>query len=222
MLETAAVAFTTLFATIGPVEAAALFATLTPTASTAERRRMALRASAIAAVLMFLFALGGGVLLDALGISLPALRTAGGVLLLLMGIDMVFARHSGVTSTTADETEEATHKQDLSVFPLATPLIAGPGALGAVILLMADAEGDLLARGVVLLALLAVLLLTLGLLLVAVQLQKLLGVTGMNVLTRILGVLLTALAIQFMFDGLAASGLFGEVEPAQPLALFAR
>lgn len=220
MLETAAVAFTTLFATIGPVEAAALFATLTPTASTSERRRMALRASAIAAVLMFLFALGGGMLLDALGISLAALRTAGGVLLLLMGIDMVFARHSGVTSTTADEAEEATHKQDLSVFPLATPLIAGPGALGAVILLMADAEGDLLARGVVLLTLLAVLLLTLGLLLVAVQLQKLLGVTGMNVLTRILGVLLTALAIQFLFDGLAASGLFGEVEPAQPLALF--
>jgi multiple antibiotic resistance protein len=86
---------------------------------------------------------------------------------------------------------------------------------------MADAEGDLLARGVVLLTLLAVLLLTLGLLLVAVQLQKLLGLTGMNVLTRILGVLLTALAIQFLFDGLAASGLFGEVEPAQPLARFA-
>ncbi|MEE4360926.1 MAG: MarC family protein [Pseudomonadales bacterium] len=217
MFETAAVAFTTLFATIGPIEAAALFATLTPRASPSERRRMALRASAIAGLLMLVFALGGEFILGALGISLPALRTAGGVLLLLMGIDMVFARHSGVTSTTADEAEEASHKQDLSVFPLATPLIAGPGALGAVILLMADAEGDLLERGVVLLALGAVMLLTLSLLLVAVQIQKLLGVTGMNVLTRILGVLLTALAVQFMFDGLAASGLFGE--PAASVAL---
>ncbi|HSG89411.1 MAG TPA: MarC family protein [Pseudomonadales bacterium] len=208
LLETAAVAFTTLFATIGPLEAAALFATLTPHATGRERRRMALRATAIAAILMLAFALVGGAILGGLGIGLAALRTAGGILLLLMGIDMVFARHSGVTSTTPDEAEEASHKSDITVFPLATPLIAGPGAMGAVILLMENVEGDLVRKGVILLALIGVMLLTLALLLAASTVQRIFGVTGLNVLTRIMGVLLTALAVQFMFDGLAQSGLF--------------
>lgn len=208
IIETAAVAFATLFATIGPLEGAALFAALTPGALPRERRRMALRATAIATMLMLAFALAGGAILSGLGISLPALRTAGGILLLLMGIDMVFARHSGMTSTTADEAEEAAHKPDITVFPLATPLIAGPGAMGAVILLMENVESDLLLQGVVLLALLGVMVLTLVLLLSATQVQRLLGVTGLNVLTRIMGVLLTALAVQFMFDGLGESGLF--------------
>lgn len=209
LAETAVIAFTTLFATIGPVEAATLFVTLTPRSTGGERRRMALRATAIAAALLLVFALFGGALLQVLGIGLPALRMAGGILLLLMGIDMVFARHSGGTSTTADEAAEATHKDDITVFPLATPLIAGPGALGAVILLMEEAEGDLALQGVVLGALFAIMLVTLVLLLMAAQVQKLFGVTGLNVVTRIMGILLTALAVQFMFDGLAASGLFG-------------
>lgn len=208
LLKTAAVTFTTLFATVGPLEAAALFASLTPGAGPAERRRLAARATAIATGLMLLFALAGGTLLEALGIGLPALRVAGGILLLLIGIEMVFARHSGVGSPTPDETAEASHKQDITVFPLATPLIAGPGALGAVILLMEDAEGDLTAQGVVLLMVAAIMLLTLALMLVASQVRRLLGVTGLNVLTRIMGILLAALAVQFMFDGLSRSGLF--------------
>lgn len=106
---------------------------------------MAVRGTAIAAGILMLFALIGEVLLSGLGISLATLRTAGGVLLLLMGIDMVFARNSGGTSTT-DAEEEARAKQDISVFPLATPLIAGPGAMGAAILIMADTEGDLLLK----------------------------------------------------------------------------
>jgi len=136
------------------------------------------------------------------------LRTAGGILLLLIAIDLVFARHSGGTSTTSEENEEAASRPDISVFPLATPLIAGPGSIGAVVLLIANAEGDRLQYLSVLVALGAILLLTFLLMLTAVHIQKLLGVTGVHVVSRIVGVLLAALAVQFIFDGLAASGLF--------------
>ncbi|MCB0167194.1 MAG: MarC family protein [Anaerolineae bacterium] len=207
MLETAVVAFTTLFATIGPIDAAAVFAALTPDATPRQRRSTAVRGALIATVILLLFALVGESLLAGLGISLAALRTAGGILLLLIGIDMVFARPSGSTSTTPAETQEATLKQDIAVFPLATPLIAGPGAIGAVILLMADVEGNLLLQGVILLTLLAVLLLTFLALLGAGQIQRLLGVTGLHVISRIFGILLSALAVQFIFDGIGQSGL---------------
>ncbi|MCB9076201.1 MAG: MarC family protein [Anaerolineaceae bacterium] len=208
MLETAVVAFTTLFATIGPIDAAAVFAALTPDATPRQRRSTAVRGALIATVILVLFALLGKSLLAGLGISLAALRTAGGILLLLIGIDMVFARPSGSTTTTPAETEEATLKQDIAVFPLATPLIAGPGAIGAVILLMANAEGNLLLQGVILLTLLAVLLLTFLALLGAGQIQRVLGVTGLHVISRIFGILLSALAVQFIFDGIGQSGLF--------------
>ena len=163
----------------------------------------------VAGAILLAFALFGELLLSALGISLAALRTAGGILLLLIGIDMVFARSSGGTSTTDEETEEATRKQDISVFPLATPLIAGPGAMGAAILLMANAEGDWKAQTVVVACLLAVLLLTLIALLAASYIQKVLGVTGLHVISRVFGVLLSALAVQFIFDGIGRSGLLG-------------
>ncbi len=207
MLETAIVAFTTFFATIGPVDVAAIFAVLTPAATARQRRQMALRGTLIATLLLLTFALAGDLLLKSLGISLAALRIAGGILLLLIGIDMVFARISGGTSTTREETSEAATKQDISVFPLATPLIAGPGAMGAAILLMAEAQGDLIAEVLVILMLLVVLLTTFLMLLIAVRMQRLLGVTGMHVISRIFGVLLTALAVQFMIDGIAQSGL---------------
>lgn len=209
MLKTAAVAFATFFATIGPVDVAAMFAALTSRATPEQRRHMALKGSAIAAGILLLFALAGETLLSHLGISLAALRTAGGILLLLIGIDMVFARSSGLVSTTADESAEARLKSDISVFPLATPLIAGPGAMGAAILLVADAEGDLARQAVVIGTMLAVVVLTFALLLAASQVQKLLGVTGLHVITRVFGVLLCALAVQFMFDGIADSGLLG-------------
>ncbi len=149
----------------------------------------------------------GELLLARLGISLAALRTAGGILLLLIGIDMVFARSSGGTSTTDDEEEEAISKADISVFPLATPLIAGPGAMGAAILLMADQEGDLTGQAIIIASLLTIVLLTFISLLLASKIQHLLGVTGMHVITRVMGVLLTALAVQFIFDGIKQSGL---------------
>lgn len=207
MFETATVAFTTFFATVGPIDVAAMFAALTAGAAPAARRAMAVRGTVIATVILLTFALLGDLLLRSLGISLAALKVAGGILLLLIGIELVFARTSGASSTTSEEADEAATKQDISVFPLATPLIAGPGAMGAVILLMANTHGNLAAQAVVISALLAVLLLTLGLLLAATQVQRLFGVTGMHVVSRVFGVLLSALAVQFMFDGLAQSGL---------------
>ena len=207
VIETASVAFATFFATIGPLDVAAMYAALTGAVSRKRRRQMAVRGTLIAGSILLLFALVGDFLLAGLGISLAALRTGGGILLLLIGIDLVFARSSGSTSTTDEEEKEAQSKQDISVFPLATPLIAGPGALGAVILLMANAEGELVLQAAVIAALIAILLLTLVMLILASEIQQFLGVTGMHVVTRIFGVLLSALAVQFIFDGIAASGL---------------
>ena len=188
---------------------AALFAALTPNTRDKIRRAMALKGTLIAGGILIVFAVFGNAVLIRLGIGLPALRTAGGILLLLIAIDMVFARSSGGSSTTDDETEEAGNKDDISVFPLATPLIAGPGTMGAVILLMAEAGGDWHQEVAIIAAIVAVLLLTLLLLLMAGRIQKLLGVTGLNVTTRVVGVLLAALAVQFIFDGIASSQLLG-------------
>ena len=207
MLETASVAFATFFATIGPLDVAAVFAALTSAYSPTRRRSTALKGVMIASIVLIPFALAGKAFLMAFGISLPALRTAGGVLLMLMGIDMVFARHSGGTSTTAEEEEEATHREDISVFPLATPLLAGPGTMGASILLMAETNGAWQLQIAVVGALAAVLLLTLLLLLLSGLVNRLLGVTGMQVVTRVFGLVLCALAVQFIFDGILGSGL---------------
>jgi multiple antibiotic resistance protein len=206
--ETAIIAFTTFFATIGPIDVAFAFAVLTTKASPSERRSMALRGTLIAGAILLLFALFGSPALDHLGISLAALRTSGGILLLLIAIDMVFARASGGVTTTADEEREAATKSDIAIFPLATPLIAGPGAMGAVILLMAQAGADYQMQGVVLLMLLLTLIVTLLMLLGATQIHRLLGVTALHVIMRVFGVLLAALAVQFIFDGVAQSGLF--------------
>ena len=202
MLETAIVAFTTFFATVGPLDVAAVFAAITATSTVADQRRMARRGCVIATAILVVFALIGEVLLSTLGISLAALKMSAGILLLLIGIEMVFARPTGSTSTTPEETVEARTKADISVFPLATPLIAGPGAMGAVVLLMADAQGDWLARGVVMVMLLVVLLLTFLLMMLAKPVQKLFGISGMHAVSRVFGVLLAALAVQFMFDGI--------------------
>lgn len=207
MIEIAALCMATFFATIGPLDVAAIFAALTANSTRRQRRSMALRGTLIATFILVLFALVGELVLGSLGISLAALRTAGGILLLLIAIEMVFARSTGGTSTTDEEEQEALSKQDISVFPIATPLIAGPGAMGAAILLMAEAEGDMTHQAVVLASLLAILLLTYAGMLLAGRLQKLLGIIGMHVITRVMGVLLAALAVQFIFDGVAQSGL---------------
>ena len=214
MIETAIVAAATFFATIGPLDVAAMFAVMTGKDTPRQRRRTALRGTFIATVILLAFALLGEKMLASLGISMPALRIAGGILLLLIGIEMVFAISSGGTSTTDEEEREAAMRQDIAVFPLATPLIAGPGAMGASILLMADASGHFLLQVTVIVSLLVILLLTLVGMLLATQLQRLLGVTGMHVIGRVFGVLLSALAVQYILDGIAQSGLIAGAVPA--------
>ena len=208
MLETASIALATFFATIGPLDVAAVFAVLTGNYDPVRRRWCAVRGVLLATAILLLFALAGDVMLNVFGISLAALRTAGGILLLLIAIEMVFARSSGATSTTDEEEKEASTREDIAVFPVATPLIAGPGAMGAAILLMASAEGNVVQQMIVVASLLAMLLVTLVSLLLAGQLIRFLGLTGLNVISRIIGVLLAALAVQFIFDGIADSGLF--------------
>ncbi|MAZ04002.1 MAG: antibiotic resistance protein MarC [Sneathiella sp.] len=209
MLETALIAFTTFFATIGPLDIAALFAALTANATPRERRQMAVKGTLIGGGILLFFALFGKAVLTSFGITLPALQASGGILLLLIAIDMVFARTSGSTTTTDEENVEAQGKTDVSVFPLATPLIAGPGAIGAAILLVAEAKGDTIETSIVIGVLLGMVLLTLILMLLASQVQKLLGVTGLHVISRVVGVLLAALAVQFIFNGIRDSGLLG-------------
>ena len=211
MIETFIIAAATFFATVGPFDVAAIYAALTTQATATEKRKMAARGVLLAGVILFFFALFGENLLASMGVSLPAFSTAGGILLLLIGIEMVFARHSGAISTTHEENQDSAAKNDVAVFPLAMPLIAGPGSMGAIILLSAKAKNDYALQAAVFGGLVAVLALTYTSILLVNQLQKFLGVTGMQVIARTFGVLLTALAVQFIFDGISQSGLLNNV-----------
>jgi multiple antibiotic resistance protein len=202
MLEQVLYSFVTLFVIIDPIGCAAIFAALMRGTPEDLRRRIAWRGTVIAGILILVFALVGERLLRALSITLPAFRIAGGVLLFLLATDMVFARPSGIRSPTVPEQEEAEHRTDISVFPLAFPLLAGPGALTSIVLLMGRATSLLAAAGVIA-ALVAVMASTLLLLLAAPQVVRLLGVTGTNVVSRVLGIVLAALAAQLVLDGIS-------------------
>lgn len=205
--DTFLLALSTFFATIGPADLVLVFAALTEKNSEAHRRVMALRGVLVATGILLFFAVFGQAILNLFGITLPALRIAGGILLLLISIDMVFARHSGGTGTTPEEEQEARHRADLSVFPIGTPLIAGPGSISAVILLTTGAHGFGADWIAIVLALLVILFLCYAAMRVAIPIQRLLGLTGLAVVSRVVGVLLSALAVQFLIDGLKASGL---------------
>ncbi|MFD1253843.1 MULTISPECIES: MarC family protein [Devosia] len=207
-MNTFLVAFATLFATVGVADIAFIFAALTKDNTPAQRRQFATRGVLVALAILLFFAVLGNLILDVFGITIAALRTAGGVLLLLIAIDMVFARHSGGTGTTDEEEMEARRSHDISVFPLAMPLMAGPGAISAVILLTTGAQTDL-EFWLVLAAIVVILALAWLTLLIAIPIQKLLGLTGLSVVSRVVGILLAALAVQFVFDGIKASGLLG-------------
>ncbi|MFV3076736.1 MarC family protein [Niveispirillum fermenti] len=199
--------FIAFFVTIDPIGLGPLFAGLTAGMDSRHRRRTAIKGVLIGTGLLFAFAFIGELLLTSLGISVGAFRIAGGILLLLVAIEMVFARESGLRTATEDEKQEARHRADISVFPLAIPLIAGPGAMTSVVLLMGRADGDWMMQAAVLAVLSGVLLATLVCLLFAGEVGKLLGVTGINVINRVLGILLTALACQFIIDGVVESGV---------------
>jgi multiple antibiotic resistance protein len=194
----------TLLVTVDPMGVAPMFAALTVDHTEAERRRMAVRGVAVAAGVLLGFALCGELLLRALGIELAAFRIAGGVLLFVLSIDMVMVRHSGLRTTTEPEEKESGQRADISVFPLAIPLTAGPGAMTSVVLLMGQAGGDLGRSAIVLAELVLVLVLTLVCFLSTGRLMKVLGITGVNVVTRVSGLLLAALAAQFVIDGVLA------------------
>ncbi len=194
-------AFVTLFVVVDPVGVAVATGGLTHGLSAELRHSIAWRGVAIAAAILIVFAFGGEWLLRALGITLPALRVAGGVLLFLLSIDMAFARPSGIRNPTGPEQAEANQRNDIAVFPLAFPLLAGPGALTTVVLLMARAN-DAVGNAIVIAALVAVLALAMLTLYFTNRVTGVLGVTGANVVGRVSGVILAALAAQFVLDGL--------------------
>ena len=202
MIEFAAAVFITFLVIIDPIGMVPLFAVLTQRRSKELRRRTAIRSISVAAITLLVIAVIGQIVLRFLGIGLPAFRMAGGLLLLLLSIDRVFARQSGIRSTTDAETEEAEDSTDVAVFPLAIPLIAGPGAMTSIILLMGQTKGDFILQTIVIALMLFVLGLCLLALLFAVRVMERLGVTGINVIGRVFGVVLAALAVQYILDGL--------------------
>jgi multiple antibiotic resistance protein len=187
-----------------PIGNAPIFIALTHDVEAAYRREMPMRGIALATVILVAFALIGDALLKMLGIGISAFRIDGGLLLFLLAIDMVFARQSGLRSSTVDEQQEAEHKRAVSVFPLAFPLIAAPRAL-TTLLLMTSLQSRSWIFISVLIALLLILGLTLLSLLMAERIMGLLGETGANVIARLLGLILAALAVQYVLDGLESS-----------------
>ena len=197
-------AFATLFVVIDPPGLVPLFIALTQGMDAAHRRRLALRACLIAAFLLTLFGLAGEAILGFIGISMPAFRIAGGILLFLTALDMLFERR-----TQRREGQKVEQDHDPSVFPLATPLIAGPGAIASMILLVGQGGGTWGATLTVVLLMAAVLSVTFLFLLASPPLERLLGRTGTIVITRLLGMLLAALSVQFVIDGVRQTGLVG-------------
>jgi multiple antibiotic resistance protein len=195
-------AFTTLFVVIDPLALLPVMLSLTPGMAPAARRRMALKGTLLATLILLAFALVGEGLLGVLGISLPAFRTAGGLMLLLIALEMVFERRTDRRSRSADELRDVGGPDDISVFPLAIPLLSGPGAITSIMLLMARYEGDFAAQAVVIAVLLVVMALCVMIFLFVEPLERLLGPTLAHVVSRLLGILLAALAVQYVFDGL--------------------
>ena len=204
MLELFFSSFITLFVVIDPPGCAPIYAGLTTGASAAQKRAMAIRACLIAGVILLVFALFGEQLLGALHIELDAFRAAGGIMLFLIALDMVFEKRTQRREARAEQVRETPEIEDVSVFPMAMPMLAGPGAIASVMLLMGGADG-LEGTIAVLAALLAVMVLTLLALLAAGPLMRLVGAQVEAVITRLLGVLLAALAAQYVIDGIRGS-----------------
>jgi multiple antibiotic resistance protein len=204
LLDFISAALVTLLVTLDPVALAPIFVSLTRGMNAAERRRVSTRASLIAFGILAFFGLGGEVLLRLLGVGLPAFRISGGLLLFWIAFEMVFERRNERKQHTADIAITEDHIRNIAAFPLAIPLMAGPGAITAVILLAGRADGS----PVYLISLLT--LIALGVLScfvvfsMAERVSHWLGVTGNVVLTRLLGVILAGLAVQFIIDGVLA------------------
>ena len=205
MIELFISAFVTFFVVIDPPGCAPIFAGLTSSATPAHRRAMAIRAVTVAACILLVFALFGEDFLRALGVSLDAFRIAGGIMLFLIALEMVFEKRTQRREDRAEKVRQD-HAEDVSIFPMAIPMIAGPGSIASVMLAIGKSDGW--AEGAVVLgAMAAILALTLAALLAAGPLMRLVGHNVEAVVTRLLGVILAALAAQFVINGI--QGAFG-------------
>jgi multiple antibiotic resistance protein len=197
-------AFTTLMVTTDPPGLAPIFLALTAGMNAAQRRQTAIRGTLIGFVILTVFAVTGAGILSLLGISLPAFRIAGGFLLFFIAFEMIFEKRQERKEKTTEVAITRDHIHNLAVFPLAIPLISGPGSISATILLAGNFQSPL--DRVQLIGVIALVFLTiLAALLVADRIDRYLGQTGRAILTRLLGVLLAALAVQFVIDGVRAS-----------------
>lgn len=204
MIDLFMTAFVTLFVVIDPPGCAPIYASLTSEANAVQRRSMAYRAVLIAGAILVFFAMFGEALLSFLHIDLDSFRVAGGIMLFIIAIDMVFEKRTERREQRAERIMEAQDVDDVSVFPMAMPMLAGPGSIASVMLLVSQNNG--VDRALVIFgALFLVLLITLGALLAAGPLMRIIGNKGEAIITRLLGVLLAALAAQFVIDGLKAS-----------------
>lgn len=195
-------ALVALFAVVDPIGLAPVTLTLTADLSPYERVFVVTRATIIAAVVITIFGVFGEALFSALGVTPPAFSLSGGALLFLVAIDMLFGRQSGARETPR-EAREARKREDVSVFPLAIPMIAGPGTLTTIILLNTSAGPDWSLRAMIIVAATLTLIACWITMRISVGIQKRIGVTGITVLSRVQGMLLAAVAAQFMLNGLA-------------------
>jgi len=210
-IELAVAAFVTFFVLIDAPGVAPIFASLTAPGGSAYARRMAVKSVTVATIILFFFAFAGPWLLERLGISLDAFRVAGGALLFLIALEMVFEKRQQRQKSRADqklaEEEAAGRLDDISVFPIGIPMIAGPGSIATAMLYMQNTQGDPISMGIVSGAIALNLVLTLLVFLAAGPLMKVMGESIAGAITRIFGVILSALAIQLMIDGII--GAFG-------------
>ena len=204
LLDYISAALVTLLVTLDPVALAPIFVSLTRGMNASERRRVALRASLIAFGILAFFGLGGEVLLRLLGVGIPAFRISGGLLLFWIAFEMVFERRNERKQHTADVAITEDHIRNVAAFPLAIPLMAGPGAITAVILLAGRADGNILYLTSLLILIALGVLSCFLVFSTADRVSRWLGVTGNVVLTRLLGVILAGLAVQFIIDGVVA------------------
>ncbi len=202
MIELYISSLITFFVVIDPPGCAPIYAGLSASASSLQKRAMAIRAVGVSALILFVFALFGEALLKGLGISLASFRIAGGIMLFLIALEMVFEKRTERREDRAAKVASDPEVEDVSIFPMAMPMIAGPGSIASVMLLMSRNSG-IERSAVVLAAMVTILLLTLVALLAAGPIMRILGAKIEAVITRLLGVLLAALAVQFVLDGLS-------------------
>ncbi len=204
MIESAINAFILLFVVIDPVGVAPTYAALIRNQPPAASRATAVRGVSVALAIFVFFIFGGRALLRYLGVGMPAFTIAGGILLFLLAVDMVLVRQSGLRTVIPSEQLEAERRDDISVFPLAIPMIAGPGSLTTVLLLTGDQGWRSAQTWMVLGVVAVILLITLIMLLAAQIISRALGETGVNVVARVFGIVLAALAVQYVSNGLHA------------------